>query len=379
MAHYEKYDKYSVEKQLNHDSRKNTDNKDNIDKDKTHLNYNLCDIKNPEKYIENLINKVKTSGGRIRKDSIVMCSCIITLPKTFLDNEELERQFFISSKRFLDEQHGKENCISAVIHKDEPNAMPHLHYRFCPVICDEKKYRLCAKEILNRNYLKSFHTELSKYIEEELGFKVDILNGATKDGHLTIEQLKQKSKLDKEITEQKAVLEKLKTECIKYPDELEKERKRIIDKLWKEYQAKSKAYWNNYKTTKQDINNCIYELKKGIWGTEQQLYRDLDFIGNLSNGLLFALFSLVSAVITLTCKKIMQHELNTLQNDLERLNEQRRKVSNYQNNTKEKLKKEDLEDIEKAMQKWEKSLGNTNGSLYEILEKQEEKYIEYER
>lgn len=394
MAHYEKYHMSDVNGLLAHDNRTMKTERENIDDSKSHLNYNLHKHENGEyNFFKNRVEYAKKQRATVRDNSVVMCSLIVTLPEDFPDSEELEKVFFESVYEFAKQKHGEENIISAWVHYDEckknetrPNK-PHLHFKFTPILQTKKKYKngeekerlaFNANKIINPIYLQNFHNELSDYIEQEMGFKVSILNGATKNGNQTIEQLKQKSKLDKEITEQKAVLEKLKTECIKYPDELEKERKRIIDKLWKEYQAKSKAYWSNYKTTKQDINNSIYELKRGIWGSERQLYKDLDFINNLSNGLLFALFSLISAVITLTCKEIMQHELNTLKNDLERLNEQRRKVSNYQNNTKEKLKKEDIIEIERALEKWENSLTLANDKIFDVINDKEKKQEELE-
>ena len=63
----------------------------------------------------------------------------------------------------------------------------------------------------------------------------------------------------------------------------------------------------------------------------------------------------------------MYKQLERAESDLERLDSIRRKVSNYQNNTKEKLKKEDVEEIETALHKWEQSVMLMN------FEKEEEK------
>ena len=270
MAHYEKFDRYSIEHQFKHDIRENTEKRDRIDKERTYLNYNLCDIEEPIKRNKELIEMIKNQGGRIRKDSIYMCSLIITLPKDFPDSEELEKQFFKSAKRYLDKIHGKDNCLSCWVHRDE--AQSHMHYRFCPVKYDEekKKYKLCAKEILNRNFLKSFHKDLEKEMEEELGFKVSILNGATKDGHKEIEELIAESEQQ----------EKNRDIINKEPKLILAEQKKICDECWKRYQEETRNYWRMLSPCRNNIKQLIWELKKGDKAAEKQLYKDLDFFGN---------------------------------------------------------------------------------------------------
>ena len=386
MARIDKYKMNDIYNLVNHDKREHTQGRENIDKERSYLNYNLYerDIEEYE-YIKMKIEESKKSGGRFTDDTNILVSTIVTLPKDFPNNQELERQFFKACLDLIINDFGEDNIVSAWTHYDEKSK--HIHIKTLPIRKQEKKYKngttkeilqFNAKSYINLQYLKTFHTRLDENIEDYIGFKTSVINGATKKGNQTTKQLKQKSKLEAEIQKEKEELEKLRTHSINYPDILEIERRKIIDRLWKEYQQTSRSYWENYKAKKENINLCMIELKKQIYGTEQQLYKDLDFISNLSNGLLFAIISLISAVITLTCKNILQHELKTLKSDLERLNDKRRSISNYQNNVKEKLKKEDLEEIEKAMLKWEKSLNNIDNKLEEVTQKKEEYYIDYE-
>lgn len=368
MAHYEKFNKYSIEHQFKHDTRENTEKRDRIDKERTYLNYNLCDIEDPIKRNKELIEMVKNQGGRIRKDSVYMCSLIITLPKDFPRNKTLQEQFFKSAKRHLDKIHGKENCLSCWIHLDE--AQPHMHYRFCPIKYDKEKnkYKLCAKEILNRNFLKSFHKDLEKEMEEELGFKVSVLNGATKDGHKEIEELI-------EISEQ----QKKNREIIdKDSDLILAEQKKMLDEKWKQYQNETRNFWNELNPIRQRIKNSIWEYKKGDRTAQRQIERDLDFIGNIfRKGVLFALISLLNGLMLYTRQKIYQKHIDDLKAVYEDLEDIRRTFSNQQHNTKEDLKSKDFERIDDTLNRLEKTSTTAHELIREALQRMpDESYIE---
>ena len=72
---------------------------------------------------------------------------------------------------------------------------PHMHFAFVPVTQDRKRggYKVSAKEVITRRDLQTFHSDLSKYLEQQLGFPVNVLNEATKEGNRSIEQLKRQS------------------------------------------------------------------------------------------------------------------------------------------------------------------------------------------
>lgn len=358
MAHYEKFDRYSIEHQFKHDSRENTEKRDRIDKKRTCLNYNLCEVEDPTKRNKELIEMIKNQGGRIRKDSVYMCSLIITLPKDFPKNKTLQEQFFKSAKRGLDEIHGKDNCLSAWVHLDE--AQPHMHYRFCPRMFDKekKRYKLCAKEILNRNFLNSFHKDLSAYMEEELGFKVSILNGATKDGHKEVDELiaiSEQQKKNREIINNDS-------------DLILAEQKKMLDEEWKRYQKETRNTWREISTYRQRIKDCIWEYKRGDKTAQKQIERDLDFIGNLYyKGVLFALISLLNGIMLYMRQNIYKKQINDLKRIYEDLESIRRKYSNQQHNAKENLKNGDLEMINEVLNRLEKTGTTAHELIKEVL------------
>ena len=146
MAHFEKV-AGGWRKVLDHDYRKHTDKRENINKDLSYLNYDLINRKNPWKFVEDKIAESKESGGRFQSKTVILCECV------------------------LDKRYGKENCVSAIVHKDEPGARAHLHYKSVPIIEKEKKYKsgktkqikqFAAKEVQNKLYLSYFHDQLQE-------------------------------------------------------------------------------------------------------------------------------------------------------------------------------------------------------------------------
>ena len=196
--HYEKFKANMVVKELKHDSRE-TDIKVNedIDRERTKLNYDLMNRVNPYKYYKERLGQVKVQK---RDDVNTLCSWIITLPKQDFTKEEQEKFFKVAFEEFC-KRYGKENCISAYVHNDEAG-QPHMHYKFIPVVKDKKhpeRYKVSAFECVRRNDLKKMHIDFQKLMEKEFGRDIDILNGSTAGGNKTITELKlQKAKQELE-------------------------------------------------------------------------------------------------------------------------------------------------------------------------------------
>ena len=402
MAHFKKYHISDVKKLLEHDNRTNTDERENVDKTRSHLNYNLHDIKEEYKFFRDKLEFVKNNGGTVRADSVVMISEIVTLPEDFSDDVKEQEKFFKGVYELAIKKHGKENIISAWVHCDEAKKKdsdtlnkPHIHLKFLPIVKTKKKYKngtekerlaLNANKILTPEFLGNFHNELDEFLENYLGYKTSVHTGITKEqgGHKTVPEMKE---ITKKIYEKKKELKELeekieKTKKVSSPNYIEESRKRILNEFWQEYKEISKKYWNNYKMTKDRIKGNIWELKKEIYGTEKQLQNDLDFVSNLSHGLFYALFKLIGGLFIYNNKKTLQKELEALENNLKGLDNARRSISNYQHNTKENLKKADLEKIEIALEKWENAIiGINEGIMDEMIKREPEKEIEkeYER
>lgn len=191
MAHVAKYNRGAMGHMLSHYDRSKDGLSGNIDKTRTQFNYNLAGELQLMKQLDFIHKRLGEVRCQNRKDVNVLCDWAITVPKDLPEQEH--KAFFKSSYDFLEQKYGKENVISAYVHMDETT--PHMHFAFVPVVWDEKKerYKVSAKECVNRRDLQSFHTDLQKYVERELGHKVGVLNEATKEGNRSIEELKRQS------------------------------------------------------------------------------------------------------------------------------------------------------------------------------------------
>jgi hypothetical protein len=158
----------------------------NIDLSMTAGNYNLAVFQSlPQiEFIRKRLSEVKVFK---RADVKVMCDWVVTLPKGM---ETDERRFFEETVKFLSDRYGRQNVISAYVHRDE--TQPHIHFAFIPVAVDKKKgiEKVSAKEVLTRTELQRFHSDLDNYLSSVFGRSTGILNGATVEGNRSIDELK---------------------------------------------------------------------------------------------------------------------------------------------------------------------------------------------
>lgn len=200
MAHMMKHTKASCGHMFAHfDRRAEHISNENLDRTRTHLNYNLATHQTMDQgeFVRKRCAEVRCQN---RKDVNVMVSWVVTAPKDLPEAEH--KAFFQSSYDFLKNRYGLENVVSAYVHMDE--VTPHMHFAFVPVVRTFKQdkknpdistevVKVSAKECVNRYDLQSFHECLQRYVERELGHKVSILNEATKEGNRSIEELKRQS------------------------------------------------------------------------------------------------------------------------------------------------------------------------------------------
>lgn len=222
MAHFDKVSA-GWKQVLNHDYRKQTDKRENIDKSLSYLNYDLIDRNDPWKFVEDKIEESKKSGGRFQDGTVILCECVITVPIDFIGDERL---FFEECKRVLDKHFGSDNCVSAIVHRDEPGARSHLHYKAVPIVEKEKTYKdgrkkqikqFSAKELLNQSYLSYFHDQLQEELEATFRHDVNVkTNGSTKEQRQEIVELKEQIEEQKIlIRQQKEEIRDLKEQTIK--------------------------------------------------------------------------------------------------------------------------------------------------------------------
>ena len=162
-----------------------------------------------------------------RADVNTLVTWVWTIPKDL--DPKYERMFFTGIYDFFKEKHGAENIIYARVHKDETS--PHLQLGFIPVVAAPKKkqgYKVCAKEVSNKAYLNSVHSDLQIYLENRLGVECNILTGESIG--LSLDEWKKQRDLVKEIGELTRERDSLKAEVNELKEELT-EKKGLLAKI----------------------------------------------------------------------------------------------------------------------------------------------------
>ena len=133
-----------------------------------------------------------------------------------------------------------------------------------PVVPDEKRggERVSAHDCVTRKDLKTFHTELSKHIEQALGYEADILNYATRDGNRSVEELKRETAV-KRLKALNDDLEAKRRACIEYG--------KVIDARFRPPpDAKENLFGNKVTLPKRDYELlCCLANQKGIESQEK--------------------------------------------------------------------------------------------------------------
>src|SRR5699024_12545515 len=98
-----------------------------------------------------------------------MADCLVILPEVLnAAPEGSQNQFFEETPDFLSERYGEANVLAGVVHNAETT--PQMHLAFMPVTYEEKRERekVSAKEVLNRNEIKSFHQASDNHVNERI-------------------------------------------------------------------------------------------------------------------------------------------------------------------------------------------------------------------
>ena len=203
MAHVAKFSQSALGHMNNHYERISDDcvrrGNTNIDNTRTHMNYNLAADMQPKSGTEFIAERLGNVRVQNRADVIKMADWVVTQPKTL--PPERSREFFQHTFQFLSERYGEKNVVSAYVHMDETT--PHMHFAFVPVTKNTGKSagkyseKLCARQVLTRHDLQTFHTDLQKYLQKKMQCHVDVLTEtADKPEYVEMTQFKRQKAVD---------------------------------------------------------------------------------------------------------------------------------------------------------------------------------------
>lgn len=179
--HVKKLNKSESIKIIGHDFRQHeTYRNTNIDIDRSCNNIVFKDCTNfsaVEKYLTDNEIYVRGKNGKGGEKINFLCSVVCHYPK---DCPIGEYEFFSSLHKILTNKFG--NCQGSIVHYDEDR--PHLHFLFCPTVYDKKheRYKLCAKEVVNRTMLQTFHSDVEAEFERRYGYNVKLTRDADERG-----------------------------------------------------------------------------------------------------------------------------------------------------------------------------------------------------
>lgn len=273
--HFEKMkqsDVKGIEREVEREGKlKNED----IDPSRSHLNKELVD--NPGgmtlyQRVKNRVDVVRENGNRVQKNSVNLLSSVITFPKEDNDDKTEEEQelYFKICLAYFQKKFGKENILSAIIHKDE--SRPHMHLQQVPVTKDS---RLAAREVMKKSDVNQIHDELPKYLRH-YGFNVHRGSGKTENNVRNIHAYKDIKKREEEIAKEQVRLKNLENQIrssnaaelkrkekeLKEKQEIElaKKEKEMLARVEKE-RSKVENYYTDVKNYHSRINKTLEQAK----------------------------------------------------------------------------------------------------------------------
>ena len=219
-----KYKRENLKGIFRHNERRNKNySNDNIDKEKSYLNYSL---KNPKYSYEKEFDRIREKynlKGQIKKVSNIACEYIITSDHDFFERigEEETKRFFETAYKFVAEYKdlGEQYIISAKVHRDEQT--PHMHLIFLPVVhtTDKKGNSIdklaCSEFWKAKDSYRQLQDAFYKYMVEN-GF--DLQRGLPKEEtnrqHYSVEEYKKITN----FKQTKEILRNMKLELPDIPD-----------------------------------------------------------------------------------------------------------------------------------------------------------------
>ena len=216
-----KYKRENLKGIFRHNERRNKNySNENIDKEKSYLNYSLkSPLYSYEKEFDRIREKYNLKG-QIKTVSNIACEYIITSDHDYFENigEEETKRFFETAYNFVCgyKDLGEQYIMSATVHRDE--ATPHMHLIFLPVVhtTDKKGNPIdklaCSEFWKAKDSYRQLQDAFYKYMVEN-GF--DLQRGLPKEEtnrkHYSVEEYKK-------ITNFKQTKEILKNIKLELPD-----------------------------------------------------------------------------------------------------------------------------------------------------------------
>ena len=219
-----KYKRENLKGIFRHNERRNKNySNENIDKEKSYLNYSL---KSPQYSYEKEFDRIKEKynlKGQIKTVSNIACEYIITSDHDYFEGigEEETKRFFETAYKFVSEYKdlGEQYIMSAKVHMDEQT--PHMHLVFLPVVhtTDKKGISIdklaCSEFWKAKDSYRQLQDAFYKYMVEN-GFNLQrgLPKEETGREHYSVEEYKKITN----FKQTKEILNNMKLELPDIPD-----------------------------------------------------------------------------------------------------------------------------------------------------------------
>ena len=219
-----KYKRENLKGIFRHNERRNKNySNENIDKEKSYLNYSL---KSPQYSYEKEFDRIREKynlKGQIKTVSNIACEYIITSDHDYFERigEEETKRFFETAYKFVSEYKdlGEQYIMSAKVHMDEQT--PHMHLLFLPVVhtIDKKGNSIdklaCSEFWKAKDSYRQLQDAFYKYMVEN-GFNLQrgLPKEETGREHYSIEEYKKITN----FKQTKEILNNMKLELPDIPD-----------------------------------------------------------------------------------------------------------------------------------------------------------------
>ena len=219
-----KYKRENLKGIFRHNERRNKNySNENIDKEKSYLNYSL---KSPQYSYEKEFDIIKEKynlKGQIKTVSNIACEYIITSDHDYFERigEEETKRFFETAYKFVSEYKnlGEQYIMSAKVHMDEQT--PHMHLVFLPVVhtTDKKGNSIdklaCSEFWKAKDSYRQLQDAFYKYMVEN-GFNLQrgLPKEETGREHYSVEEYKKITN----FKQTKEILDNMKLELPDVPD-----------------------------------------------------------------------------------------------------------------------------------------------------------------
>lgn len=263
----QKYTRSQVATLIAHDDRseRKEHSNESIDSSRSHLNYNLIE----GEPLENYHSRMSEVFCLNRKNVNTIGALVITKPAE-VKNED-EQKFFKKCVEYYQREFGEKNVISAFVHKDEKT--PHVHIKFIPVYEQTKEIKrgkdagkvitresVSFDEVCPRSWYRKNHRHFNKWIDQELGYHIGILNGKTIKGAKDVNELKVleelKQQYDEDLKDIKAHISSIRSisdDLRKKPAVKPTDKKKYTFTGSKTLKTLSEQEWNEVETQISDL------------------------------------------------------------------------------------------------------------------------------